>query len=175
MAAPRSRSRSTPNSRNPYLMTTLVGAVTLSTRFLWRVLLAVRLIYTMIWDIVAFISLAITRRLTKTHKGRTLDLQAAVEFTITTTSSGSVTAEARMAEQVKEAQQAVVRMDLAPPALSQGQRALNDLNFITGTFVQWQPLLNNVQLFMNAVDTLVEVRTALLTWFIFVFAVLICI
>jgi hypothetical protein len=110
------------------------------------------------------LSLAVTRKLKKTDKKRTLDLDSVVEFTITAASATSatpVTAEAHMTEEVNNAEEAEQQMHIASSVLSRSEGALGDLTSITGNIISvvelWQPLLNNVQLFMNVMDKVAEV------------------
>ena len=101
------------------------------------------------------LSLAVTRKLKKTDKKRTLDLDSVVEFTITAASATPVTVEAHMTEEVKNAEEAEQQMH------SRSEGALGDLNSITSNIISvvelWQPLLDNVQLFMNVMDKVAEV------------------
>jgi hypothetical protein len=107
------------------------------------------------------LSLAVTRKLKKTDKKRTLDLDSVVEFTITAASATPVTVEAHMMEEVKNAEEAEQQMHTTSSVLSHGEGALGDLPSITGNIISvvelWQPLLNNVQLFMNVMDKVAEV------------------
>jgi hypothetical protein len=109
-------------------------------------------------NLTDLLSLAVTRKLKKTDKKRTLHLDSVVEFTITAASATSatpVTAEAHMTEEVNNAEEAEQQMH------SHGAGALGDLTSITSNIISvvelWQPLLNNIELFMNVMDKVAEV------------------
>jgi hypothetical protein len=100
----------------------------------------------------------VTRKLTKTDSKGTLQLPAVIEFTIAAT---TVTVEALMAETVENATHAAEQMPLTPPALGFGEETVNQLssmiNEVVSVVESWQPLLDNVELFMNAMDKISEV------------------
>jgi hypothetical protein len=103
----------------------------------------------------------VTHKLQKTQKKCTLYLESVIKFTIALASVTPVTAEAHMVEEVNNAEQAEQQMHLVPSAIGRGEGALDDLNSIASNIISvvelWQPLLENVQLFMNVMDKIAEV------------------